>query len=226
MPVARARGYGGTALVARGNGGDDNGGDDWTDDEDRGDRGDDMHTGSCEAHDANLRYIVRALKSGNINQGYAQCYVDELRRAVEEGKCSPERIQCRQYATLRATPVVAGAVVTWTIRPVGKAFARELIDASFPVVAAAPNIDVIFTGMDGAGRTGIVGVVAQTTGPGGNVATGASARALAAARQNYVVPSGVIFDAANNLTINGTNLAGADDATIEAMLTYDSVRYG
>jgi hypothetical protein len=225
--VARARGYGDTHLAIGPGGGNGNGNGNGNSAGIGGaGKGATVHTGACESHSADLRYIVRALKSGNVNQGYAQCHVDELRRMVEEGECSPERIQCRQQAPLRATPAVAGVVQAWTVQPVGDSFARELIDSSYPVVPVAGAVaDVTWTVLNSSGRTGLVGVVAQTAGGGGNVAVGILSGGADAGKQNYVIPTGVIFTSSQQLVVQAVNNV-APDVTIRGNLTYDSIRMG
>lgn len=172
-----------------------------------------------------VKLIRRALKSGNINQGYAQCDVDELSLAVERGECPPERIQCRQPALLRATAIPGGGGVVFTILPVGPAYARELLTLfSQPddPVAATDFVPVV-TQIAARGRTALAGSVASTG--TGNVAAGFSPNAYARTFQNYVLPSGITFDASQALTVTVANV-GTDPGTLEMQLTYDLIRMG
>lgn len=173
--------------------------------------------GTCEK-------VARLMKSGNINQGYAQCNVDLLSLMVEAGRCSPERIQCREMATLRSTAHAAGVVVVFTVTPVGYAFARELVVGFLlPDVAAAFDFVPIVTQMTAKGRVAVTGTTASTG--TGNVPTGFPAQSFANGLQNYVVPSGIIFTSANPLVVSLNN-AGADNGSITMGLTYDQIREG
>jgi len=168
--------------------------------------------------------LRRAMKSGNINQGYAQCDVDELALLVESGQCPPERIQCRQPFGMRATGVAAGATTTFTVTPVGPAFLRELLlIASVPTDPLLPDFRPIVAQLSARGRFAIVGAVASTG--AGNIPTGVGANAFARTWQNYVVPSGITFDSSNPLTVAILN-AGADAGAFEFAATYDLIRMG
>lgn len=169
-------------------------------------------------------HMRRALKGGNINQGYAQCDVDTLAIMVERGECPVERIQCRQMALLRVTGMATGDVVTFTVDPVGPAFARELItvfaqgdgdnDTDFvPVLLQA----------EAQGRQAVTGTV--TSDGVGNVPRGSPAGAWAQNFQNYVLPSGISFNSSNELRVSFTN-AGADTGGFIIGLTYDLIRAG
>lgn len=170
-----------------------------------------------------LIHVTAALKSGNINQGYAQCYADRLTRKVADGECPPDRIQCRQWATLRATVVPAGTTVTFTVTPVGESFARELLVVqATDSVAAAPGAHFTVLQMEAGGVQATSGTVASDHATG-NVPRGGTANAFSRTWQNYVVPSGVWFEPSNVLTVQVTN-DGTQDGDFEALLTYDVIR--
>lgn len=180
--------------------------------------------GGADAAASTCEKVARLMKSGNINQGYSQCNVDLLALMVAAGKCSPERIQCREMATLRMTAVAAGAVVIFTLTPVGRAFARELIVGfSAPDVAVAPDYVPIILQATAKGRVAVTGTVASTG--LGNVPTGFPAQAFSGNFQNYVLPSGIIFTSAQPLLVTATN-AGADAGSSVMGLSYDQVREG
>ena len=171
-----------------------------------------------------LSALAMAMKSGNINQGYDQCYVDQLAIAVMEGRCSAERIQCRQMATLRALDLDGGDSVNFTIRPSGPAFVREIL-----LVFSEPNTPgedfvPILEQMNAKGRFGITGRVTSTL-PTGNVASGLPLTAFTPDFQNYVAPSGIVFDAATVLDVTVRN-DGANIGGFILAVTYDEVRAG
>ena len=169
--------------------------------------------------------LRRALKGGNINQGYAQCDVDRLAIAVEKGECSVERIQCRQMATMRSLALAGGGTVIFTITPVGPAFARELITVfARPDDVALIDIAPIVTQITSKGRFAVAGVTASTV-AASNVAGGFPLQAFGQGEQNYVLSSGIVFDSSNPLVVTVTNF-GADVVSFMAALTYDNVRAG
>jgi len=169
--------------------------------------------------------LRRSLKGGNINQGYAQCDVDRLAIAIEKGQCSVERIQCRQMAPLKVTALAGGGTVTWTLTPVGPAFARELVVAfARPDAALLLDFTPVVTQVSAKGRFAVTGVTASTV-PASNIATGFPMNAFGGTFQNYVLPSGIIFDSSNPLIVTVVN-PGADVGSILAGLTYDLIRAG
>ncbi len=169
--------------------------------------------------------LRRAIKGGNINQGYAQCDVDRLAIAVEKGECSVERIQCRQMATIRTLALPGLGTVIHTITPVGPAFARELLTVfSRPDDVALIDFAPIVTQITSKGRFAVAGVTASTI-AASNVAGGFPLQAHNPQFQNYVLSSGIVFDSSNPLVVTITNV-GADAGSFLAGLTYDLVRAG
>ena len=168
--------------------------------------------------------LRRAFKGGNINQGYAQCDVDRLAIAVEKGQCAVERIQCRQMATMKVSALVGLALVQYTITPVGPAFAREIVTAFSRPDTAALDFTPIVTRVTSKGREAVTGTTASTV-PASNVPAGFPLQAFAGQFQNYVLPSGIIFDSSNPLIVTVTN-TGADTGSFLAGLTYDLIRMG
>lgn len=169
--------------------------------------------------------VAHLMKSGNINQGYAQCNVDLLARLVAAGRCSSERIQCRQMATLRVTAFGAAEIATFRITPVGPSFAREIVlGFSLPDVAADFDYVPIVTQVSSKGRVAVTGATASDF-PTGNVPVGFPLQAFGNNFQNYVLPSGIIFDSANDLVVVMTN-AGTDDGSSVVGVTYDQIREG
>ncbi len=169
-----------------------------------------------------LRFLAAIMKSGNINQGYAQCYVDQLSLKIARGECSAERVQCRQPFQIAATTVAPAAVVIHTITPVGISFLRELILIRVtPTVAATITIPTVVQ-MTSLGQFAITGAMASTG--AGQAANGFPLEGFGAQFQNYVVPTGVVFDSSNPLLISIRN-DGADGDYL-AMGTYDQIRAG
>jgi hypothetical protein len=169
--------------------------------------------------------LRRAMKGGNINQGYAQCDVDRLAIAVEKGECSVERIQCRQMATMRSLALAGGAVVIFTITPVGPAFARELLTVfARQDVLVDDDFAPIVTQITSKGRFAVAGVTASTV-AASNIAAGFPLQAHNPAFQNYVLSSGIVFDSSNPLVVTVQNF-GADAGSFMAGITYDLVRAG
>ena len=169
--------------------------------------------------------LRRALKGGNINQGYAQCDVDRLAIAVEKGECPIERIQCRQMATLRTLALAGGATVTFTITPVGPSFAREMLTVfARPDDVALIDFVPIVTQIASKGRFAEASVVASTV-AASNVPGGFPLAAHNPAFQNYVLSSGIVFSSSNPLVVTVVNF-GADAGSFLAGITFDQVRAG
>lgn len=189
-------------------------------------RGNGNGNGNGNTMDANAAYLIaRTLKSGNINQGYAQCEVDTLSLLVEQGKCSPERIQCRQAVMLRSTAQAVGATVNLTITPVGPAFLRELVVTLITPTVALERASFVITQFAAKGRIALTGTVASTG--AGNQPAGLPIGAFGLNVQNYVVPSGIVFDTQNPLVVSLLNLGpGPGTADAEMMATYDEIRMG
>lgn len=223
--ITQARGFGSTHLVARTDGGNGGGGSGTINVPDPTGVIVTPHPGNpCHAASVDTKAMRLALKSGTINQGYSQCDVDRLQLMVESGQCSIDRIQCRTAAPLRATAIPAGGAVTFTVRPVGPAFMRELIVVSAtPDDIAAPDFVPVFTQFASSGRVAYAGNVSSTG--TGNITQGAPALAFGADFQNYVVPTGVLFDSSNPLEVILQN-QGANPGSVVAMMTYDVIRAG
>lgn len=168
--------------------------------------------------------LRRSLKGGDINQGYAQCDVDRLQIAIDKGQCSVERIQCRQMAPLKVTALAGLGTVSWTITPVGPAFARELVVAFARPDTAALDFTPVVTQISAKGRFAVTGVTASTV-PASNIPVGFPMAAFGGTFQNYVLSSGIIFDSSNPLIVTAVN-PGADVGSILAGLTYDLIRAG
>lgn len=176
----------------------------------------------CGCGPSELRLLAAIMKSGNINQGYAQCYADQLALKIARGECSAERVQCRQPFQIAATGVAVGATVVHTITPVGLSFLRELILVRVtPAVAATFTIPTVVQ-MTSLGQFAVTGAMASNG--AGQAANGFPLEAYGPNFQNYVVPTGVLFDSSNPLLISIRNDGAAGDYL--AMGTYDQIRAG
>lgn len=183
----------------------------------------DEAVGACGAHPGELRMLAGLMKGGNINQGYAQCIPDQLTLKLARGECSVDRVQCREQIMLEANAVAIGGLVVHTITPVGPSFARELLTTFNAPDVAATEFTPVVEQIDALGSFALTTRVISDG--AGQPAQGFDLVGFGPDFQNYVLPSGIVFDSSNPLRVSIRN-TGAAIGSYRANMSLDQIRAG